>query len=177
MRSMKEKSSPARSVAWTSRLRPSIPSNSSRWTRKKSTSTKKRKRLKTVTIRERMFSPLRFSFAGVAACLLVLLTILHPRPLGASKKEKPCGLITGTVWGPDDRELAGVKVKIRSAQDKKAHWEMYSDRRGEFWQWVSVCGADYIVAADTKGYKAPDGKRLQPAEVTVHVETRQRAQT
>ena len=124
-----------------------------------------------------MFSPLRFSFAGVAACLLVLLTILHPRPLGASKKEKPCGLITGTVWGPDDRELAGVKVKIRSAQDKKAHWEMYSDRRGEFWQWVSVCNAEYIVSADTKGYKTLAGKSLQAVEVRVHVDPRQHALT
>jgi hypothetical protein len=124
-----------------------------------------------------MSSRVPLSFARGAACLLVLLMILYPRPLGASKKEKPCGLISGTVWGPDDRELAGVKVKIRSAQDKKAHWEMYSDRRGEFWQWVPVCGADYIVSADTKGYKAPDGKRLQPAEATVHVETQQHAQT
>ena len=104
--------------------------------------------------------------------------ILHPRPLGASNKEKPCGVISGTVWGPDDLELPGVKVKIRSAdKDKKAHWETYSDRRGEFWQWVPVCGADYIVSADTKGYKTPGGKRLQPAEVTVHVDPRQNAQT
>ena len=128
-------------------------------------------------IRERMSSRVRFSFACVVPSLLVLVMLLHPRPLGASKNEKTCGLISGTVWGPDDRELSGVKVKIRSAQDKKAHWEMYSDRRGEFWQAVPVCGADYIVAADTKGFKAPDGKPLQPAEVTVHVETRQHAQT
>ena len=128
-------------------------------------------------IRERMSSPVPFSFACVAACLLVLLMILYPRPLGASKKEKPCGLISGTVWGPDDRELPGVKVKIRSAQDKKAHWEMYSDRRGEFWQPVPVCGADYIVRADTKGYKTPDGKRLQPTEVTVHVDKQEHART
>jgi hypothetical protein len=130
-----------------------------------------------VIIRERRFSPLRFSFACVAAGLFILLIILHSRPLGASKKAQPCGLISGTVWGPDDRELPGVKVKIRSAQDKKKHWEMYSDRRGEFWQAVSVCGADYIVSADTKGYKALDGNRLQPAEVTVRVETREHAQT
>jgi hypothetical protein len=129
-----------------------------------------------VTIREPMFSPVRFSFACVTACLLLLL-ILHPRPLGASKKEKPCGVISGTVWGPDDREVPGVKVKIRSAQDKKAHWEMYSDRHGEFFQAVPVCNAEYIVSADTRGYKTPDGKRLQAAEVTVHVDTRQRAVT
>jgi len=102
---------------------------------------------------------------------------LHPRPLGASKKEKPCGLISGTVWGPDDRELPGVKVKIRSAQDKKIHWEMYSNRRGEFYQPVPVCNADYVVSADTKGYKTLDGKRLHTAEVTVHVDTRQHALT
>lgn len=138
---------------------------------------KRRKRLKTVIIRDRMSSPLRFSLARVAPGLLVLLMVLHPRPLGASKKETPCGVISGTVWDPDDHELPGVRVKIRSAQEKKAHWEMYSDRRGEFWQEVAVCGADYIVSADTKGYKGPGGKRFQPAEVTVHVDARQRAQT
>jgi hypothetical protein len=131
-----------------------------------------------VIIRERMFSPVRFSSACVRAGLFILLMILHPRPLGASKKEQPpCGLISGTVWGPDDHELPGVKIKIRSAKDKKAHWEMYSDRRGEFWQAVPTCGADYIVSADTKGYKAPDGKRFEPAEVTVHVDSREHAQT
>ena len=128
-------------------------------------------------IRERMFSPARFSFACVAAGLFILSMILHPRPLGASNKEKPCGVISGTVWGPDDRELPGVKVKIRSAKDKKAHWEMYSDRRGEFWQAVPACPADYIVSADPKGYKAPGGRRFEPAEVTVHVESREHAQT
>jgi hypothetical protein len=130
-----------------------------------------------VTIRERMPSLARFSFALAAACLLVPLIILQPRQLGASKKEKPCGLISGTVWSPEDRELPGVKVKIRSAQDKKLHWETQSNRRGEFWQYVPVCGADYIVSADPKGYKSPGGKRLQPAEVTVHVEMREHAQT
>ena len=51
-----------------------------------------------------------------------------------SKKshEKPYGLIFGTVWGPDDRPVFGVSVKVRRAREKKARWELNSDHNGEF---------------------------------------------
>jgi hypothetical protein len=119
--------------------------------------------------------------------LLVLLLFLEclgwavAAPAAApedKKHEKPYALIFGTVWGPDDRPLYGVKVKIRRAQDKKARWELYSDHRGEFAQRVPAGQADYVVWADVKGYKLPNGKHLQGGtEVTVHIDNEERADT
>jgi hypothetical protein len=80
-------------------------------------------------------------------------------------------LIFGTVWGPDDRPIYGVHVKIRLADQKKAKWELYSDHQGEFAQRVPTGKADYIVWADLKGFKLLNGNKLQPGEeVTVHIE-------
>jgi len=35
------------------------------------------------------------------------------------KNEKPYALIFGTVWGPDDRPLYGVKIRIRRTDQRK----------------------------------------------------------
>ena len=110
-------------------------------------------------------------------CLL-LAAVLLPAPgrngqLAADSKpsKKEYALIFGTVWGPDDRPVYGIPVKIRRAQDKKAKWEVYSDHRGEFAQRVPPGEADYILAADLKGVKTVDGKPLhQVGEVKVHVD-------
>ncbi|MGH9531320.1 MAG: carboxypeptidase-like regulatory domain-containing protein [Terriglobales bacterium] len=102
-----------------------------------------------------------------------LLLVLAAAGLGATpaleekrekKEEKPYALLFGTVFGPDARAVAGVKVKIRRSDQKKAKWELYSDRRGEFAQRVPAGKADYVVWADLKGPK--DQPRQ---EVTVHV--------
>ncbi|OLE57504.1 MAG: hypothetical protein AUG13_03650 [Chloroflexi bacterium 13_1_20CM_2_59_7] len=93
-----------------------------------------------------------------------------------SKHEKPYALIFGTVWGPDNHPLCGVKVKIRRADQKKAHWELASDHNGEFALRVPAGQGDYLVWADLKGYKSPGGKQLQPTqEVRVHIENDERA--
>ena len=95
---------------------------------------------------------------------------LRPRRPG-----QPYALIFGTVWGPDDHPLYGVKVKIRRADQKKARWELYSDHHGEFAQRVPPGPADYLVWADLKGYKSPAGKELhQDSEVKVHVDKDER---
>jgi hypothetical protein len=92
----------------------------------------------------------------------------------ASNKLKPTdpyALIFGTVWGPDDRSVYGVKVRIRRTSDKKPKWELYSDHAGEFAQRVPAGKADYVVWADLKGVKTTDGQTLHLAqEVAVHVE-------
>jgi hypothetical protein len=92
----------------------------------------------------------------------------------ASKKLKPndpYALIFGTVWGPDNRAAYGVKVLIRSASNKKARWELYSDHAGEFAQRVPAGKNDYIVTADVKGVKTSDGRPVHLQEdVPVHVE-------
>jgi hypothetical protein len=114
-------------------------------------------------------------------CLLIafLFTALGPNVLSvsaapASKKLKPrdpYALIIGTVWGPDDRTVYGVKVNIRRVPDKKPKWEVYSNHSGEFAQRVPAGKADYVVWADLKGVKTAEGQQLQLAEeVQIHVE-------
>ena len=92
----------------------------------------------------------------------------------APKKLKPTdpyALIFGTVWGPDDHPVYGVKVEIRRASDKKPKWDLYSDHHGEFALRVAAGKDDYIVGADLKGVKTQDGQTLHLVEeVPVHVE-------
>jgi len=94
---------------------------------------------------------------------------------GENKPEKPYALIYGTVYGPDDHSVYGVKVKIRRATEKKARWELYSDHSGEFAQRVPAGKADYVVWADLKDYKSFNYKHLAPgSEVTVHIQNDER---
>jgi hypothetical protein len=126
---------------------------------------------------------LRFHPA-LAPFFRLLIAILLSNALGypASyqkqlKPGQPYALIFGTVWGPDDRPVYGVKVKIRRAQDKpnKARWELFSDHQGEFAQRIPAGKADYMVWADLKSFKPADGKTLGPGqEVPVHVENDER---
>ena len=114
----------------------------------------------------------RWPAAGLAAALLLLSAaagFAEPSDAAEKKKEKPYALIFGTVFGPDSHGVAGVKVKIRRSDQKKAKWEVYSDRRGEFAQRVPAGKADYVVWADLPGPK--DQSRQ---EVTVHVENDER---
>jgi hypothetical protein len=97
-------------------------------------------------------------------------------PFFEQKPEKPYALIYGTVFGPDNRSVYGIKVKIRRADQKKAKWELYSDHSGEFAQRVPAGRVDYIVSADVKSCKVPECKKLQGGtEVTVHVQNDERA--
>jgi hypothetical protein len=111
--------------------------------------------------------------------LLILLPTFGPQEnLLAAQKEKPYALIFGTVWGPDDRPVYGVAVKIRRATDKKPKWEVYSDHRGEFAQRVPAGEADYILTADLKHVKTADGRAVRLAkEVTVHIYNDEREDT
>jgi hypothetical protein len=97
-------------------------------------------------------------------------------PSHRAEDQKAYALIFGTVWGPDNYPLYGVKVEIRRAGRKKPHWELYSDHNGEFAQRVPAGQADYLVWADLKGYKYHDGKHLRlETPVTVHIENDERA--
>lgn len=90
-----------------------------------------------------------------------------------SKKQlAPYALIFGTVWDANDRPVQGVRVKIRRADQKKAKWELMSDRRGEFAQRVPAGKADYIIWADVKPRKG--SKSLQPVENKAHIENDER---
>ena len=122
----------------------------------------------------RLFRKLSW-FGVVTLLVLLLLPNLGSRAglLNAQKsKGKPYAVIVGTVWGPDDRPVYGVTVKIRRGKDKpnKARWEVYSDHHGEFEQRLPAGDADYILWADLKNFKPADGKPLHLVqEVTVHV--------
>jgi hypothetical protein len=105
--------------------------------------------------------------------------IAAPKPKDKDK-DKPYALIAGTVWGPDDRPVYGVTVKIRRATDKanKARWQVYSDHMGEFAQRVPAGESDYIIWADLKGVKTADGKPLHLVQpVTVHIYNDEREDT
>lgn len=91
---------------------------------------------------------------------------------------KPYAVISGTVWGPDDKPVYGVRVKIRRETEKNARWEVYSDHHGEFAIRVPAGKADYVAWADLKGYKSMDGHRLQAGDsVRIQVEFDERVDT
>jgi hypothetical protein len=132
--------------------------------------------------------PLEFHF-GAASPLAVSLCVFAVLAVGRSaaaagsfppedNKSKPSyALIFGTVWGPDDRPVYGVKVKIRREGEKKARWEQYSNRTGEFAQRVPAGTQDYVIWADLKGLKSKGGAALQGEEVKVHVDGDERVDT
>jgi hypothetical protein len=117
-----------------------------------------------------------FSFCLLALLFAALNPHALPSAVAAPPEKKlnpkdPYALIFGTVWGPDNRPIYGVTVKIRRLSDKKPKWELFSDHSGEFAQRVPAGKADYIVWADLKGVKTTDGHALHLAEpVLVHVE-------
>ena len=118
----------------------------------------------------------------VYSCFAVLLIIVISASAYAGEKltAKNSAVIFGTVWGPDDRPVYGVTVKIRRAEDKPKHvrWEVYSNHLGEFEQLVPAGKETYILWADTAGLKTTDGKKVQPGpEVTVEIEGNERADT
>jgi hypothetical protein len=119
----------------------------------------------------------RLPATGFAA-LLLLAALLVPcsAAAGDHPKQKPYALIFGTVFDPDGRVVYGVKVKIRRADQKKAHWEIYSNHSGEFAQRLPAGKADYVVWADLKDFKLSSGKHLKSGtEVTVHIENDERS--
>ena len=117
----------------------------------------------------------------LALSFQALLAAPNPAPPFAQKpNDKPYALIAGTGWGPDDRPVYGVTVKIRRGTDKpkKVRWEVYSDHHGEFAQRVPAGEADYILFIDPKGLKLADGRRLRlPQEVKVHIYNEEREDT
>jgi hypothetical protein len=121
-----------------------------------------------------------FSRSGLL--LLVVLFGISSNVLSSApqhKNEKPYALIAGTVWGPDDRPIYGVRVKIRRSTDKphKVRWEVFSDHHGEFAQRVPAGEADFILSADLKGVKLADGAPAHAQDVTVHIYNEERQDT
>jgi len=107
-------------------------------------------------------------------CLCLVAVFVSGRARGDERgkaQAKPYALIYGTVFDADGHTVYGVTVKIRRATEKKARWEIYSNHTGEFAQRVPVGPGDYVVWADVKGYKLPDGRRVKAGpEVNVHID-------
>lgn len=139
----------------------------------------KKRRMVTIprSARPFMFSALNsfsFSISIAVLCFITVQTWAKALP-AAQRPDQPYSLVFGTVWGPDDHPLYGVKIKIRRADQKRAHWELLSDHRGEFAQRLPEGPADYLVWADLKGYKSASGKELhQDGEIKVHVDKDER---
>jgi hypothetical protein len=113
------------------------------------------------------------------AVISILCFLALPRTWGAADKHpatgKPYALIVGTVWGPDDHPLYGVKIRVRRADQQRSKWELYSDHHGEFALRVPPGPADYLVNADLSGYKLLTGRKLQAGQaVKVHIENDER---
>src|SRR5438270_9690692 len=115
--------------------------------------------------------------------LIVLACLICSHPSFAGKDQalqKHYGLIFGTVYGPGDRPLYGVKIKIFPAGKKHAEWELVSDRRGEFAQRVPSGPSDYLVAAQAEiapienGQPQTNKKKHLKAEAKVHIEKEER---
>ena len=116
------------------------------------------------------------AFCGSLIVFLVSTSTLRLSPTAhaaANSKLKPTddyALIFGTVWGPDDRPVYGIKVEIRRAPGKKPHWELYSDHSGEFAQRVPAGEADYVISADLKGVKTKDGQPVHLQQLSlIHI--------
>jgi hypothetical protein len=106
----------------------------------------------------------------IMLCAGFVVAVSNTAAAQDNKGEKPYALIFGTVWGPDSRPLYGVKIKVRRADQKKPHWELYSDHQGEFAQRVPPGPADYVIWADLKGYRTQRSSPLRlPQEVKVHI--------
>jgi hypothetical protein len=141
-------------------------------------------KMKTVTTRK-LSLPL-ISVRILAATFIVILlggfgaSRLLATPPQQVKPGQPYALIFGTVWGPDNRPVYGVTVRIRRLTDKpkKTRWEVYSDHHGEFAQRVPAGEEDYILSANVKGVKGPDGRPLHLVEeVKVHIYGEEREDT
>ncbi len=109
--------------------------------------------------------------------LLNMILLASPGQAGAAPRDKSThqnhdGLIFGTVWNSKNQPVPGVRVKIRRASDKKAHWEVYSNNVGEFEQLVPA--GNYVVWADVKrpktAKKGDQGNHWAPPQVTVQVQ-------
>jgi hypothetical protein len=113
--------------------------------------------------------------ASVLGTILLASLPCYSTRAAACDLHKHYALIFGTVWGPDDRPVYGVKVLIRRADQKKPKWELYSNHTGEFAQRLPAGPADYVIRAEAKSVKAISNNKLHPgSEVTVHIVAEER---
>lgn len=104
-------------------------------------------------------------FRRLAILLASFLVFALAVPLASAQQHgKEYALIYGTVWGPDNRPVAGVPIKIRPVDRKKPVWDQVSDHAGEFAQRVPAGKAQYLVWAELKHRKGE-----KPPQITVQI--------
>jgi hypothetical protein len=114
--------------------------------------------------------------AVIAAASLAVLVSSALAFKAQKKEQQSYGLISGTVYGPDDRPLYGAKIQIHPVGKKHPNWERMSDHRGEFAQRVPLNPADYEVLAEAEfapvieGKPQPSRKKRVQDMRKVHVE-------
>jgi hypothetical protein len=98
---------------------------------------------------------------------------------------KHFAIISGTVFGPDDHSLYGVKVEVHlagstSGNGKHSKWELMSDHNGEFAVRVPPGPGDYVVEGEAD-YAPIEGGKIQKdrarhlkATTSVHVDFEER---
>jgi hypothetical protein len=110
----------------------------------------------------------RLRLLAAPVALLLLLSV-WVAPAACSPRPASYALIFGTLWGPGERPIYGVRLKLRRASEKKFRWEGFSDHRGEFAIRVPAAKADYVLVPDLKSAK---DKPLP--ETRIHVENDER---
>lgn len=128
------------------------------------TRTKRKMRTKRTVIIDR-----RRAVRSLAIALLLAASCSTTRADAKSHAHDPYALLFGTVFGPNDRPIYGVKIDIRRSDQKKPKWRLLSNHEGEFAQRVPAGKADYIVTVDEKVKKG--GPKV---ETTVHVDNDER---
>jgi hypothetical protein len=104
-------------------------------------------------------SPRRAAITAIAGVAVLVSSAFAFK--GQKKEQPPQGLISGTVYGPDDRPLYGVKIQIHPVGKKHPSWDLMSDHRGEFAQRVPVNPSDYEVIGEAELAPVVDGRPQQ----------------
>src|SRR5436190_23339816 len=119
---------------------------------------------KKMRTRKRTTTMKRSNRVGRVALLVVFALLAQAIAEKKPNPKEPYALVFGTVFGPNERPVPGVKVEIRRAGEKRPI-ELVSDARGEFAHRFPAGAADYVIWADLK-----DKQAAQKTEVKVHVD-------
>lgn len=110
-------------------------------------------------------SPVRTRATMLAALAAILVFALPATTFAKDKKPEPYALIFGTVFGPDMLPVQGVTIKIKRSDQKKAKWQLLSDRRGEFAQRLPAGKAEYQIVVEV-----PKNMGLRPDKPSYSVQ-------
>ena len=104
--------------------------------------------------------------------IAVVLLLVSAAYLSAGDKKpgarQPYALVFGTIYGPDDRPVRGVPIRMRRDGDKHII-DLVSDSRGEFAHRFPAGKADYTVWAALKDKQAAEKTRVK-----VHIDNDER---